>query len=44
MTSYNKHGAIYKPNVLIKKVTGEELSAKYFIDYLNDKFKKIYNI
>ncbi|AGK95211.1 carboxypeptidase M32 [Clostridium pasteurianum] len=40
----HKYGAIYKPTELIKRVTGEELSEKYFIEYLNKKFKKIYNI
>lgn len=40
----HKFGAVYKPTELIKKVTGEELSAKYFIDYINEKFKDIYTI
>lgn len=40
----HKYGAIYKPVELIKKVTGEELTAKYFIEYLNEKYKDIYNI
>lgn len=40
----HKHGSIYKPTELIKMVTGEELSAKYFIEYLNEKFKEIYKI
>ncbi|MGY0373883.1 hypothetical protein [Clostridium sp. JNZ J1-5] len=40
----HKHGAVYKPVEIIRRVTGEELQAKYFIEYLNDKFKKIYNI
>jgi carboxypeptidase Taq len=39
----HKYGSIYKPSDLIKKVTGEELSAKYFIDYLNKKYSDIYN-
>lgn len=38
----HKHGAIYKPAELIKIVTGEELTAKYFIEYLNEKYSKIY--
>lgn len=40
----HKHGAVYKPTELIKMVTGEELSAKYFIDYLNKKYSDIYGI
>lgn len=38
----HKYGAIYKPAELIKKVTGEELSAQYFIEYLNKKYSQIY--
>lgn len=40
----HQYGATLKPAELIKKVTGEELSAKYFIEYLNDKFGKIYGV
>lgn len=36
--------AVYKPAELIKKVTGEELNSKYFIDYLNKKYSEIYNL
>lgn len=39
----HKYGAIYKPVDLIKKVTGEELTAQYFIDYLNSKYTGIYS-
>lgn len=38
----HQFGSIYTPSELIKKVTGEELSSKYFLDYLNNKYKKIY--
>lgn len=40
----HKHGGVYKPSELIKMATGEELSAKYFIEYLNKKYGEIYNI
>ena len=40
----HKYGSIYKPTELIKRVTGEELSSKYFIEYLNNKYKEIYNL
>lgn len=40
----HKHGAVYKPAELIKMVTGEELSAKYFIEYLNKKYAEIYDL
>ncbi len=34
---YSK-GALYDPKPLLKKITGEELKASYFIDYLNSKY------
>ncbi len=34
---------LYDPNDLIRKITGEELQAKYFIEYLDKKYKEIYN-
>ena len=40
----HQYGAIYNPSELIQKCTGEELSGKYFIDYLNEKYYKIYNL
>lgn len=40
----HKHGGVHKPAELIKMVTGEELTAKYFIEYLNNKYKEIYNL
>jgi carboxypeptidase Taq len=40
----HKYGSVYKPAEIIKMVTGEELSAKYFIDYLNTKYTEIYNL
>ena len=38
------HGAIYSPEELIKNITGEELNPKYFIEYLKEKYYKIYNV
>lgn len=40
----HKYGSIYKPVEILKMVTGEELSAKYFIEYLNEKYSEIYNL
>lgn len=40
----HQYGATFKPAELIRKVTGEELSATYFIEYLNDKFGKLYGV
>ncbi|UCG01135.1 MAG: carboxypeptidase M32 [Candidatus Heimdallarchaeota archaeon] len=33
---------LYDPPELIKRITGEEISPKYFIKYLEEKFSKIY--
>lgn len=40
----HKHGSVYKPEELIKKVTGEKLNAKYYIDYITAKFSSIYGL
>lgn len=40
----HRHGGVYKPSELIKMATGEELSARYFLEYLNRKYGEIYNI
>lgn len=37
-----KYGAIYKPEELIIRATGEEVSTKYFLEYLERKYKNIY--
>jgi len=36
------YGNLYDPADLIKKVTGEKINAKYYLDYLNDKYSKLY--
>jgi len=40
----HRHGSLYWPDQLVKRVTGEELKADYFIEYLQEKYKKIYNL
>lgn len=40
----HKYGALYTPSELIKNITGEELNSKYFLEYLNDKYSKIYDL
>lgn len=40
----HKHGSVYKPEELIKMVTGEELTAKHYIDYINKKYGEIYEL
>ncbi|MNM64079.1 putative metalloprotease YpwA [compost metagenome] len=40
----HKYGSLYSPKELILKVTGEELNSQYFIDYLEEKYSKLYSI
>lgn len=37
----HQYGNLYTPNELMLKVTGEEVSSKYFIKYLDEKFNNI---
>ncbi len=34
-----RHGSVYPPDVLLKKVTGEGLNSSYFKAYLQDKYR-----
>ncbi len=38
------HGSIYNSQELIYLVTDEKLNAQYFINYLDEKYRKIYDI
>ncbi len=38
----HKHGSVYSGGELCKLVTGEKLNSRYYIDYLNSKYSKIY--
>lgn len=40
----HKHGSLKKPNQIIKEVTGEELNPRYFTDYLEEKYSKLYDL
>lgn len=40
----HKHGCLKKPNEILKDVTGEDLNPMYFIEYLENKFEKLYNL
>lgn len=40
----HQYGKLYSPGELIKRITGEELDAKYFVNYLNEKYSKIYSL
>ena len=39
-----RHGRMYEPAELIKNACGEDFSPKYFIDYLTEKYTKLYNL
>lgn len=38
------HGALYNSNTILKKLTKENLSSKHYIEYLKNKYCKLYNI
>lgn len=38
-----RHGRIYSSNELLKKTTKESLNPKYYLEYLENKFAKMYN-
>lgn len=39
-----KFGALYQPSVLLEKCCGEKFDSKYYIDYLTEKYSKIYDL
>jgi carboxypeptidase Taq len=40
----HKHGKMKKPLEILTDVTGEGLNAQYLVDYLYDKYNKVYHI
>lgn len=40
----HKYGKLFTPAEILKSVTGEEINPSYLIDYLENKYKKIYNL
>lgn len=40
----HKYGKLKTPSEILFEVTGEELDAKYLIDYLKEKYSEIYNL
>jgi carboxypeptidase Taq len=38
----HRHGRIYTSKELLLQVTGEDLNPKYYIDYLESKFRQLY--
>jgi len=40
----HQFGKLKEPKEILVDVTGEDLNVKYFIDYLEDKYSKLYNL
>jgi carboxypeptidase Taq len=40
----HRYGKLLTPAEILKSVTGEEINPRYLIDYLENKYKKIYNL
>jgi carboxypeptidase Taq len=38
----HSYGNLYDPPDLIKRITGEEINVKHYLDYLNEKYSKLY--
>lgn len=43
-TNIHQHGRIFDSNELCKKVTGENLNFKYFMDYAKSKYENLYEL
>lgn len=40
----HRYGKLKDTSILIKEVTGEDLNAKYYVDYLKEKYSRIYKL
>jgi len=40
----HQYGSYKKPKEVLKDLTGEEFNPQYYIDYLSEKYRKLYNI
>ena len=40
----HRHGGKYEPMDLLKRITGEELNAKPYLEYLTGKYSEIYGL
>jgi carboxypeptidase Taq len=40
----HQHGQRYEPPELIERATGEELTADYFVEYVREKFERLYDL
>jgi carboxypeptidase Taq (EC:3.4.17.19). Metallo peptidase. MEROPS family M32 len=40
----HQHGQRYKTPALVERATGEPISAEPFVEYLREKFERLYDI
>jgi carboxypeptidase Taq len=40
----HRHGGVYEPNQLLLSVTGEHFNPQYYIDYLKDKYSRLFDV
>ncbi|MCF0149801.1 MAG: carboxypeptidase M32 [Firmicutes bacterium] len=40
----HRHGGLYQPTELLKMLDGEELTAKHYIDYIKERYGRIYQL
>ncbi len=40
----HQHGKFYTADQLVKKVTGESLNSKYFVEYIKNKYSELYQL
>jgi len=38
------YGSLYEPNELMEKISGEKITAQPYIQYLDEKYQKLYSI
>jgi len=43
-TNIHRHGRVYTAGELCRRVTGQPLDSRYFLDYLNQKFGAVYGL
>ena len=40
----HRHGALFTPNQLLQRISGEDFNPNYYIDYLTKKFSTVYKL
>jgi len=40
----HSHGQFYRADELVRQATGEDLTADYFVDYVNEKYGELYDL